>query len=64
MGSKAYNPKKSLKQQLKINNSTSGKFGFRVSGMEVYDSLCQKIIFRNKYWGRSIKDVDLAESIA
>ncbi len=36
MGSLAYNPLKSQKQQLKIKNSTSGSVGFRISGMEVY----------------------------
>lgn len=52
MGSLAYNPLKSQKQQLKIKNSTSGSVGFRISGMEVYQTLSKKIIFRNKYWGR------------
>jgi inositol-hexakisphosphate 5-kinase len=64
MGSLAYNPLKSSKQSLKIKNSTSGSVGFRISGMEVYQTLDKKIIFRNKYWGRSIKDTDILLSLA
>lgn len=64
MGSLAYNPLKSQKQQLKIKNSTSGAVGFRISGMEVYQTLDKKIIFRNKYWGRSIKEADILRSLA
>ena len=52
MGSVPYNPKKTEKQLLKINSSTSGKLGFRVCGLEVFQSKTKKIIFRNKYWGR------------
>ena len=59
MGSVAYNPLKSQKQMLKILNSTSGVNGFRISGMEVYRSIDKKILFRNKYWGRSIKSEDM-----
>lgn len=54
MGSVAYNPKKTMKQNLKIQNSTSGPLSFRISGMEVYQTLDKKIVFKNKYWGRSI----------
>jgi inositol-hexakisphosphate 5-kinase len=64
MGSLAYNPLKSSKQQLKIKNSTSGSVGFRISGMEVYQTLDKKIIFRNKYWGRSIKETEILRSLA
>jgi hypothetical protein len=49
---------------LKIKNSTSGNFGFRISGMEVFNTLDKRIIFRNKYWGRSIKDEDIMQSLA
>ena len=63
MGSVAYNPKKSQKQQLKILNSTSGCFSFRISGMEVYKTIDKKIIFRNKYWGRSIKKDEIVDSL-
>jgi inositol-hexakisphosphate kinase len=59
MGSVAYNPKKSQKQMLKILNSTSGSSGFRISGMEVYRSIDKKVLFRNKYWGRSIKSNEI-----
>lgn len=64
MGSLAYNPKKSQKQNLKIQNSTSGCFSFRISGMEVYKSIDKKIIFRNKYWGRSIKRENIHEALS
>ena len=61
MGSVAYNPLKSQKQLLKILNSTSGVNGFRISGMEVYRSIDKKILFRNKYWGRSIKTEEMPQ---
>ncbi|CDW85914.1 inositol hexakisphosphate kinase 3 [Stylonychia lemnae] len=63
IGSVAYNPKKSQKQQLKILNSTSGCFSFRISGMEVYKTIDKRIIFRNKYWGRSIKRDEIHDSL-
>lgn len=63
MGSVAYNPLKSKKQSLKILNSTSGVNGFRISGMEVYRSMERKILFRNKYWGRSIKSEEIVQSL-
>lgn len=64
MGSIVYNPLKSHKQQLKIMNSTSGNIGFRISGLEVYQSLDRKVVFRNKYWGRSLRDHQIQESLA
>lgn len=64
LGSKAYNPSKSQKQHLKILNSTSGCFSFRISGIEVYKTIDKKIIFRNKYWGRSIKKENIVDSLA
>lgn len=44
-------------------NSTSGCFSFRISGMEVYKTIDKRIIFRNKYWGRSIKKEEILESL-
>jgi hypothetical protein len=32
--------------------------------MEVYQTLDKKIIFRNKYWGRSIKENEILNSLA
>jgi hypothetical protein len=49
---------------MKIDASTCHKFGFRVSGIEVYNSKNDEKVFKNKYFGRQLQDDDVTPSIA
>ena len=49
---------------LKIQNSTSQKIGFRISGLEVYDTFNNKILFRDKYWGRLVKNKEINKALS
>ena len=48
---------------MKITNSTSSELGFRINGMEVFQTLNKRIIFRNKYWGRKLKSDEIVQSM-
>jgi len=64
MGSTAYNEDKIEKQRHKFGSSTSGQESFRFCGMEIYLSQTAETIFRNKYWGRSLKIEQIEKAFA
>lgn len=64
MGSIVFNPAKKQKQEIKIKNTTSQKYAFRISGIQVYDSTSDETVFRNKYWGRKVLIEQIENALA
>uniref|UniRef100_A0A7S0BL78 Kinase n=1 Tax=Rhodosorus marinus TaxID=101924 RepID=A0A7S0BL78_9RHOD len=55
-------PEKKLRHQEKVRNTTSGKYGVRLSGMQVYMRREGDYLFRDKYHGRTLKREGLVTS--
>eukprot|EP01017_Pseudomicrothorax_dubius_P003991 TRINITY_DN10709_c0_g1_i14.p1 TRINITY_DN10709_c0_g1~~TRINITY_DN10709_c0_g1_i14.p1 ORF type:complete len:339 (-),score=47.52 TRINITY_DN10709_c0_g1_i14:62-1078(-) len=62
MGSKPFNPKKLESQSKKFLESTSSRLGFRLCGMQIYQSSTKRYTFRDKYWGRTIDEQNVIEA--
>lgn len=55
MGSVAYNVKKIAHQAAKFGQTTSSSLKFRVCGLQVKNPKSETEYFRDKYWGRRLK---------
>ena len=59
MGTRQYradaSPEKEQRQRLKSSTTTTGQFGLRLNGMQVWQKTEGVYAVKDKYWGRSVQ---------